>query len=142
MNEFCRTRVVHAPPPDEPRYCSVLDRDPRWIAASTQVTPSPLVSRLSVTTALLLVGAAFIGGLSVGGSLALTFGAEARPRRGKPEVWMFPYPAIGGPARPGEPLSPPAGSLESIPEGIESLSEPVADVTTPQPGARLRGESR
>ena len=142
MNEICRTRVVHAPAPDEPHYCSVLDRDPRWAAASTEVPASRRECRLTVATALLLVGAAFAGGLSAGGFLALTVGAESRPRPGRPEVWMFPYPAIGGPARPGDALIPTATSVKSVPGWIETPNEPVTDVTAPRPGARLRGESR
>ncbi len=91
---------------------------------------------------MLLVGAAFAGGLSAGGFLALTVGAEARPRPGRSEVWMFPYPAIGGPARPGDALIPTATSEKSVPGWIETPNEPVTDVTAPQPGARLRGESK
>jgi hypothetical protein len=142
MNEIYRRRDVHEPPLDEPHYCSVLDRDPRWTAASTVVPASRRGSRLTLATSLLVAGAAFAGGLSAGSFLALTVGAEARPRPGRSEVWMFPYPAIGGPARPGDALIPTATSEKSVPGWIETPNEPVTDVTAPQPGARLRGESR
>lgn len=78
MTAIQRTKLGPEPAPDQPLYLSVLDRDPRWIAASTEVPASQRGSRLTVATALLLVGVAFAGGLSAGGFLALTVGAAAR----------------------------------------------------------------
>lgn len=141
MNEVSRSTVVPAFPEDEPLYVSVLDHDPKWVAARR----APVLrrrSRMPAASTVVLTGAAFVAGLGVGGGSALVVPSEVAHHPRNPAVWMLPNPAIGFPAHPLPFLLPDTDPVDPALGPIESPAESTRDGLKREPGSRLRGESR